>query len=127
MRYQRRDRLPELLPRQRDGRQQEPRRKVQRQRRPDLLPEPGRRALLEGSAANSSARARTTTHTSKNPVLFFAWDRNFVAYGVNYGRGTYGYYGVRGNDVTGPYGDFYKAYSNRFAFYLQDSWTIGQG
>jgi len=62
--------------------------------------------------------------TARNPVLFFAWDRDFVAYGVNYGRGTYGYYGVRGNDVTGPYGDFYKAYSNRWALYIQDSWTV---
>jgi len=62
--------------------------------------------------------------TAKNPVLFFAWDRDFIAYGVNYGRGTYGYYGVRGNSVTGPYGDFYKAYSNRWALYIQDSWTI---
>lgn len=62
--------------------------------------------------------------TAKNPVLFFAWNRDFIAYGVNYGRGTYGYYGVRGNNVTGPYGDFYKAYSNRWAFYLQDSWTV---
>ncbi len=62
--------------------------------------------------------------TAKSPVLFFAWNRSFVAYGVDYGRGKYGYYGVRGNDVTGPYGDFYKAYSNRFAFYIQDSWTI---
>ena len=62
--------------------------------------------------------------TALNPILFFAWDRDFVAYGVNYGRGTYGYYGVRGNDVTGPYGDFYQAYSNRWALYIQDSWTI---
>ncbi len=62
--------------------------------------------------------------TARNPVLFFAWDRDFVAYGENYGRGTYGYYGVRGNDVTGPYGDFYKAYSNRWALYIQDSWTV---
>ena len=62
--------------------------------------------------------------TALNPILFFAWDRDFVAYGVNYGRGTYGYYGVRGNDVTGPYGDFYKAYSNRWALYIQDSWTV---
>jgi hypothetical protein len=62
--------------------------------------------------------------TAKNPVLFFAWNRDFIAYGVNYGRGKYGYYGVRGNDVTGPYGDFYKAYSNRWALYIQDSWTV---
>ena len=62
--------------------------------------------------------------SARNPVLFFAWDRDMIAYGTNYGRGTYGYYGVRGNDVTGAYGDFYKAYSNRYAFYIQDSWTI---
>jgi hypothetical protein len=62
--------------------------------------------------------------TANFPILFFAWDRDFIAYGTNYGRGIYGYYGVRGNDVTGPYGDFYKAYSNRWAFYAQDSWTI---
>ncbi|MDD8020755.1 MAG: carboxypeptidase regulatory-like domain-containing protein [Acidobacteriota bacterium] len=62
----------------------------------------------------------------KYGILFFAWDREFVAYGVNYGRGIYGYYGVRNNSVTGPYGSYYKAYSNRWALYLQDSWTIGQ-
>ncbi len=45
-------------------------------------------------------------------------------YGANYGRGKYGYYAVRNNDVTGPYGDFYKAYGNMLALYLQDSWTI---
>jgi len=62
--------------------------------------------------------------TASFPVLFFGWGRDMVAYGENYGRGIYGYYGVRGNDVTGPYGDFYKAYSNRWALYIQDSWTI---
>ena len=62
--------------------------------------------------------------TAANPILFFAWDRTFVAYGTTYGRGNYGYYGVRGNDVAGPYGNFYKAASNRWAFFLQDSWTI---
>jgi hypothetical protein len=60
----------------------------------------------------------------KYPILFFAWDRDFIAYGTNYGRGTYGYYAARGNDVTGPYGNVYRAYSNRYAFYLQDSWTL---
>ncbi len=65
-------------------------------------------------------------NTARNPILFFAWDRDFIAYGVNYGRGKYGYYGVRGNAVTGPYGDFYKAYSNRWALYAQDSWTVGR-
>ena len=62
--------------------------------------------------------------TASNPILFFGWNRDFIAYGVNYGRGTYGYYGVRANAVAGPYGDFYKAFSNRWALYIQDSWTI---
>ncbi len=58
------------------------------------------------------------------PIIFLGWDRDYVAYGVNYGRGTYGYYGVRGGGDAGPFGDFYKAYANRWALYLQDSWTI---
>jgi len=61
----------------------------------------------------------------KHPLLFFAWDKDLIAYGVNYGRGTYGWYSVRGNDVTGPYGDYYDAKSDRWAIYIQDSWTIG--
>ena len=69
-------------------------------------------------------RGQNVDNTASFPVLFFAWDRDFVAYGVNYGRGKYGYYGVRGNDVTGPYGDFYKAYGNMYSGYIQDSWTI---
>jgi hypothetical protein len=63
-------------------------------------------------------------YLAKNPVLFFAWDRDMIAYGVNYGRGKYGYYGVRGNDVTGPFGQLYKAHSNRWSLYIQDSWTL---
>jgi hypothetical protein len=58
------------------------------------------------------------------PMVFLAWDRSYEAYGTNYGRGKYGYYAIRGNDDAGPYGSFYKAYSNRWALYLQDSWTI---
>ena len=69
-------------------------------------------------------RGQNVDNTGKGPVLFFGWDRDMIAYGVNYGRGTYGYYGVRNNDVTGPYGDFYKAYGNMLSFYIQDSWTI---
>jgi len=69
-------------------------------------------------------RGENVDNTAVNPVLFFGWDRDMIAYGTNYGRGKYGYYGVRSNDVTGPYGNFYNAYGNMFAFYLQDSWTI---
>ncbi|TFG79411.1 MAG: TonB-dependent receptor, partial [Chrysiogenales bacterium] len=63
-------------------------------------------------------------NTAIFPVVRLGWDRNFIAYGTDYGRGKYGYYAVRGNADTGAYGDFYKAYANRFAIYLQDSWTI---
>jgi hypothetical protein len=69
-------------------------------------------------------RGQNVDNTATFPILFFAWNRDLVAYGTNYGRGTYGYYGVRGNDVTGPYGDFYNAFGNMYSAYLQDSWTI---
>lgn len=63
-------------------------------------------------------------NTVTYPILRMCWNRNFIAYGTDYGRGKYGYYAVRGNADTGAYGDFYKSYSNRTALYLQDSWTI---
>ena len=62
----------------------------------------------------------------QQPIIYIGWDRSAIAYGTDYGRGTYGYYVARGNEKTGAFGDKYKAYSNRFAFYLQDSWTIGE-
>ena len=39
--------------------------------------------------------------------------------------GKYGYYAVTGNETTGRQGEFYDAHSDRWAFYLQDSWTSG--
>ena len=60
------------------------------------------------------------------PVIFLAWDKDLVLNGIDYGRGTYGYYGVRGAGDAGPFGDYYKAYSNRWAVYIQDSWTLGR-
>jgi hypothetical protein len=69
-------------------------------------------------------RGQDVDNTASNPILFFGWNRDFIAYGTNYGRGKYGYYGVRSNDVTGRYGDLYKAYGNMYSMYLQDSWTI---
>ena len=62
--------------------------------------------------------------SANNPVVQLGWGSDFIAYGKNYGRGTYGVYGVIGNPLTGPYGYYYKAYSNRWAFYIQDSWTV---
>jgi len=58
------------------------------------------------------------------PIIRLAWDRDLIAYGTNYGRGTYGYYAVRGNADSGPYGNVYEAFADRWAVYLQDSWTI---
>lgn len=60
------------------------------------------------------------------PVVFLGWDRTFVLGGIvqGPGRGKYGFYGVRGNDKTGPYGEVYSPHSNRWSLYIQDSWTI---
>jgi hypothetical protein len=71
-----------------------------------------------------SRRGQNVDNTASFPVIFYGWNRDMIAYGTNYGRGKYGYYGVRGNEKTGPYGDFYKAYGNMFSGYIQDSWTI---
>ena len=38
--------------------------------------------------------------------------------------GTYGHYEIR-SGFTSPYGWVWKVHRNNFAFYLQDSWTIG--
>jgi len=62
----------------------------------------------------------------QQPLIYLGWDRSAIAYGKDYGRGKYGYYVIRGNEKTGPFGSQYKAYSNRVALYLQDSWTIGE-
>ncbi len=58
------------------------------------------------------------------PLVSLAWNRPLVNLGVNYGRGKYGYYGVMGNEATGPIGMFYNVHSDRWSLYLQDSWTI---
>ncbi|MBP1767821.1 MAG: hypothetical protein H6P98_1936, partial [Candidatus Aminicenantes bacterium] len=58
------------------------------------------------------------------PETYFNWGRPLIQYGVNYGSGTYGFVEVRGNQDTGPFGEFFNAYNERWALYLQDSWTI---
>ena len=69
-------------------------------------------------------RGQDVDNTPSVPILFFAWDRSLITDGTNPGRGKYGYYAVRNNEVTGPYGDFYQAYGNTFSLYLQDSWSV---
>jgi len=63
--------------------------------------------------------------TNSMPIVYLSWDMDFITGGaiVPPGRGTYGYYSVRGNDATGPYGYAYNPVSTRWAVYLQDSWT----
>jgi hypothetical protein len=63
--------------------------------------------------------------SATGPYVLFAWDMDLEMSGVNYGRGKYGWYAVRGNDKAGPIGDVYNVYANNYALYLQDSWTIG--
>jgi len=63
---------------------------------------------------------------AQQPVVYLGWDQDCVAYGVNYGRGDYGYYAIRGFADAGPYGENYNVNMNSWAFYLQDSWTIGR-
>jgi hypothetical protein len=58
------------------------------------------------------------------PNIQFQWGRPFIYLGQNYGQGDYGVYGVFGNETTGPVGFFYKVHADRWALYLQDSWTI---
>lgn len=58
------------------------------------------------------------------PLIGFYWNRPCVMGGVNYGRGQYGYYLVRADELTGPVGAFYDIFSDRWALDLQDSWTI---
>lgn len=58
------------------------------------------------------------------PDIYFYWDRDCVLSGTDYGRGTYGYYEVRGNEATGVFGSAYNVHNDRFALYIQDSWTI---
>jgi hypothetical protein len=58
------------------------------------------------------------------PFIRLAWNRSAVLYGIDYGRGEYGHYAVYGNETTGPIGQVWNTYNDRWAIYLQDSWTI---
>ncbi|MDH7513847.1 MAG: TonB-dependent receptor [Clostridiales bacterium] len=65
-----------------------------------------------------------STISSEFPEVFLNWNRPLILGGVNYGKGDYGYYEVRGSKVTGPFGEWYNVYNDRWALYFQDSWTI---
>ncbi len=71
-------------------------------------------------------RGENVNDGAQQPIVYLGWDQDLDAYGTNYGRGAYGYYGVRGFSDAGPYGENYKVNMNSWALYLQDSWTIGR-
>jgi hypothetical protein len=58
------------------------------------------------------------------PDIYFYWGRPLILGGVTIGQGTYGYYEVRGNLASGPFGQAYNVHNDRWALYIQDSWTI---
>ncbi|HOW86687.1 MAG TPA: TonB-dependent receptor [Candidatus Aminicenantes bacterium] len=69
-------------------------------------------------------RTQNVNDGAQQPIIFLGWDQDLIAYNVNYGRGDYGYYAVRGFADAGPYGEGYKVNMNSWSLYLQDSWTI---
>ncbi len=69
-------------------------------------------------------RSQNVDEAAQLPVVYLGWDQDLVAYGTNYGRGTYGYYAIRGFADAGAYGERYKVNMNSWSIYLQDSWTI---
>jgi len=84
----------------------------------------GEHAWKAGVGYVKQGEGADNTINMQFPDTYFYWGRDLIQYGVNYGKGTYGYVEVRGNADTGPFGEFYEAYNERWALYLQDSWTI---
>ncbi len=72
-------------------------------------------------------RAEDVLEPAQKPIIYLGWDQDLVAYGTNYGRGTYGYYAVRGGNAdSGPYGSTYNVSTTSWSLYLQDSWTVAR-
>ena len=83
----------------------------------------GEHALKAG--AQFMRRSQNVNDKAQQPIVFLGWDQDLIAYSTNYGRGAYGYYGIRGFADAGPYGEDYKVNMNSWSLYLQDSWTVG--
>ncbi len=82
----------------------------------------GGQFIRQGEDINQGAQA---------PIVYLSWldgtvTPTFTMYGTDYPTGRYGWYAVRGNADSGPYGSVYKAFSNQWAFYAQDTWTIAR-
>jgi hypothetical protein len=84
----------------------------------------GEHAWKAGIGYVRQGQDEDSTVNMEYPETYFYWGRDLVQHGVNYGRGTYGYVEVRGNADSGAFGGLYNVYNERWALYLQDSWTI---
>jgi len=71
-----------------------------------------------------SREGENVLNATKFPQVYLYWGYPAVLWGVDYGQGQYGYYSVRGSELTGPFGQVFKTRGDRWSVYLQDSWTI---
>jgi hypothetical protein len=78
------------------------------------------------AGAQFMRRAEDVQEPGQRPVVYLGWDQDLDAFGTNYGRGTYGYYAVRGNSDSGVYGSSWKVNMDSWSLYVQDSWTIAR-
>lgn len=86
----------------------------------------GEHALKAGFSWVRQGEDEDSSVNMAYPECYFYWGRDLILGATNYGRGTYGYLEVRGNQATGPFGGFWNVYNNRYAVYLQDAWTIAE-
>jgi hypothetical protein len=84
----------------------------------------GEHAFKFGIGWLKQGEVEDNTMNLKYPEVRIQWGRTLSLGGVSLGRGTYGYYEVRGNEATGVFGGFWDVYNERWSLYLQDAWTI---
>jgi len=84
----------------------------------------GEHAFKFGIGWLKQGEVEDNTMNLKYPEIRLQWNRTLSLGGVPLGRGTYGYYEVRGNEATGVFGGFWDVYNERWSLYLQDAWTI---
>ena len=71
-----------------------------------------------------SREGENVFNATKYPQVYLNWGRTISIGGHDYGQGKYGYYSVRGSELTGPWGFLYNTRGDRWSAFLQDSWTI---
>lgn len=84
----------------------------------------GEHAIKFGVGWLKQGEVEDEVFDTKYPEVRLQWNRTLSLGGVSIGRGTYGFYEVRGSEVTGIFGGFWDVYNERWSVYLQDAWTI---